>query len=91
MSDAPPGPSREPGDIRYLVEVDGVVDPRWVEWFEGQDVNIVPSLSFPQRTVLIVQLPDQAALPALLARVTGLNLRVITVRPATGEARDASP
>jgi hypothetical protein len=62
--------------------VDGVVDPRWSEWFDDIEVRIVPSPSLPQRTVLIAQLPDQAALPALLARVTGLNLKVVSVTPA---------
>jgi hypothetical protein len=67
--------------VNYAIEVDGVVDPRWSEWFADMDVTLEPSQSDPRRTTLVARLADQAALPALLARVTGLNLRVMSVRP----------
>lgn len=67
--------------IEYAIEVEGVVDERWSEWFDEGEVTVIPSRSNPQRTTLVASLPDQSALPALLARVTGLNLRVISVSP----------
>ncbi|HSB89217.1 MAG TPA: hypothetical protein VLD63_04220 [Anaerolineales bacterium] len=67
--------------ILYAIEVDGIVDARWSEWFEDLDVTFTPSMSNPQHTTLIARLPDQSALPALLARVTGLNLKILSVTP----------
>ncbi len=67
--------------IQYAVEVEGIIDARWSEWFSGLDVSFVPSSLDARRTILIASLPDQSALPALLARVTGLNLKVLSVTP----------
>lgn len=67
--------------VRFVIEVDGVVDPRWTEWFDDQDVQIMPTAS-ERRTALVANLADQAALPALLARITGLNLKILSVKPA---------
>ena len=71
-----------------MIEVDGLVDARWAEWFDGQDVEILPTRSDPRHTTLIAHLVDQAALPTLLARVTGLNLTVTSVRPAPEGSED---
>ena len=67
--------------ILYAIEVDAIVDSRWSEWFDDLDVTFTPSLSDPRHTTLIARLPDQSALPALLSRVTGLNLEVLSVTP----------
>lgn len=67
--------------FRYVIEVVGVVDCRWSEWFDDVEVTILPSQDDPHCTTLIAYLPDQSALPGLLARVTGLNLKVLSVTP----------
>jgi hypothetical protein len=67
--------------MQYTVEVEGIVDPRWSQWFNGLSVVLVPSPEDPRRTALIATLPDQSALPALLARVIGLNLKIVSVTP----------
>ncbi len=67
--------------VQYAIEVDGIVDPRWSEWFGDLEVTLTPSQAAPGRTTLLARLPDQSALPALLARVTGLNLKVVSVTP----------
>jgi hypothetical protein len=67
--------------VQFVIEVDGVIDPRWTEWFDDQDVQIMPT-AYERHTTLIAQLADQAALPALLARITGLNLKILSVKPA---------
>ncbi len=72
--------------IQFTVEVEGIIDPRWREWFSGLDVTLIPSMLDPRRTLLIARLPDQAALPSLMTRVTGLNLKVLSVTP--GPASD---
>jgi hypothetical protein len=67
--------------VLYTIEVEGIVAARWAEWFRGLEVRFIPCQSRPKHTLLIATLPDQSALPALLARVTGLNLKVIAVTP----------
>lgn len=76
-----------PKAIQYTIEVEGVIDPRWAEWFQGLSVSVVPSQADARRTVLIASLPDQSALPALLTRVTGLNLTVVSVTPGGGPGK----
>jgi hypothetical protein len=71
--------------MNYTIEVDGVVDGRWSEWFGDLEVTFIPSQTDRRHTRLIARLPDQAALPALLTRVTGLNLRVVSVTPGPGD------
>lgn len=71
--------------MNYTIEVDGVVDGRWSEWFGDLEVMFIPSQTDRRHTILIARLPDQAALPALLMRVTGLNLRVVSVTPGSGD------
>jgi hypothetical protein len=78
MTAAWPGPQ----PLQYAIEVDGVVDGRWSEWFRDFEVTLKPSPANARRTTLIARLPDQSALPALLTRVTGLNLRVVSITPA---------
>lgn len=67
--------------MEYVIEVDGVVDPRWSEWLSGEDIRLSPCAADAARTTLTARLPDQTALPALLARVTGLNLKILSVTP----------
>jgi len=67
--------------ILYAIEIDAIVDSRWSEWFDDLDVTLTPSTSNPQHTIPSARLPDQSALPALLSRVTGLNLKVLSVTP----------
>jgi hypothetical protein len=69
--------------VQYSIEVEGIVAPRWAEWFKGLEVTFIPSSTDPKHTVLIATLPDQSALPALLARVTGLNLKILSVAPGS--------
>jgi hypothetical protein len=74
-------PRRASRLVEYAIEVAGVIDPRWSEWFDDLEVSILPPGSDVQRTILIARVPDQSALPALLSRVTGLNLTVLSVTP----------
>ena len=69
--------------VQYSIEVEGIVAPRWGEWFKGLEVSFVACSSDPRHTLLVATLPDQSALPALLARVTGLNLKIVSLTPGT--------
>jgi hypothetical protein len=73
--------SRPSQGLKFTLEVEGILDPRWAEWFDEYPVSVVQSATNAARTLLIVTLPDQSALSAVLARVTGLNLKIASVRP----------
>ncbi|MGH3884533.1 MAG: hypothetical protein ACRDRC_14195 [Pseudonocardiaceae bacterium] len=60
---------------RYEVGVDGVLDGRWSEWFEGLHIH-----NQGGQTVLSGTLRDQSELHGVLDKVRDLGLSVITVR-----------
>ena len=60
---------------RYEIRVDGVLDDRWADWFDGLQIS-----SDGMQTVIAGLLPDQSALHGLLARVRDLGLSLISVR-----------
>ena len=60
---------------QYQVRVEGVLDGRWSEWFEGLHID-----SQYGETTLSGTLPDQSALHGILEKVRNLGLSVITVR-----------
>jgi hypothetical protein len=60
---------------RYEVRVEGVLDGRWSEWFEGLEVK-----SEGGETILFGTLPDQPALHGVLDKVRDLGLTVLGVR-----------
>jgi hypothetical protein len=60
---------------RYEVRVEGVLDGRWSEWFEGLEVE-----SEGGETVLSGTLSDQPALHGVLDKVRDLGLTVVAVR-----------
>jgi hypothetical protein len=60
---------------RYELRVEGVLDSRWVAWFEGLQVT-----SDGRQTVISGLLIDQPALHGLLAKIRDLGLCLISVR-----------
>lgn len=60
---------------RYEVRVDGVLDDRWSEWFEGLQIQDQDG-----ETILTGTLADQPALHGILDRVRDLGLSIIAVR-----------
>ena len=60
---------------RYEIRVEGVLDDRWVAWFEGLHIS-----SDGRQTVICGALPDQPALHGLLTKVRDLGLCLISVR-----------
>jgi hypothetical protein len=59
---------------RYEVRVDGVLDGRWSEWFEGLQIDTEGG-----ETVLSGTLPDQPALHGVLDKVRDLGLCIVAV------------
>jgi hypothetical protein len=60
---------------RYEVRVDGVLDGRWSQWFEGLRIDHQEG-----ETILSGMLPDQPALHGILDKVRDLGLSIIAVR-----------
>ncbi len=58
----------------YTIKVEGCLDKKWVDWFEGMEMNYEGEI-----TVLRGPVADQAALHGLLARVRDLNLVLLSV------------
>ena len=63
--------------------MDGVLDGRWSEWFQGLQID-----NQGGETILSGTLPDQPALHGILDKVRDLGLSIITVRriPPEGKA-----
>jgi hypothetical protein len=62
--------------VRYEIRVEGVLDPRWSDWFDGLKFSSEPG----GVTVIAGPIADQAALHGLLAKVRDLNLPLLSLR-----------
>ncbi len=60
---------------QYEVRIDGHLDARWFEWFEGMTCSIRNDGT----TVIAGPLADQAALQGLLRKVGDLGMTLISV------------
>jgi hypothetical protein len=61
--------------MRYEIRVEGVLDARWSEWFEGMQI----STNVDGTTTIAGPVTDQAALHGLLGKVRDLGLPLIAV------------
>lgn len=72
--------------MRYEIRVEGLLDPRWSEWFEGMHLRA----NADGTTTIAGPVADQAALHGLLGKVRDLGLPLIAVwrvRPNHPERR----
>jgi hypothetical protein len=60
---------------RYEIRIEGVLDRRWADWFEGLQVRCEG-----EQTAISGMVTDQPALHGLLAKVRDLGLCLISVR-----------
>jgi hypothetical protein len=60
--------------MRYAIKVEGCLDDKWTEWFEGMTMRYNGKM-----TILEGIVKDQAHLHGLLAQVRDLNLTLISV------------
>ena len=65
-------------DSMFEIRLQGLLDDRWAEWFDGLRIMPQPDGT----TVLSGPLPDQAALQGLLRRIADLGLALVSVNAA---------
>lgn len=61
----------------YQIEIEGLLDIRWQDWFEGFTVTPIAE----GRTLLTGPVRDQAALYGALKKISNLGLVLISVNP----------
>lgn len=66
--------------VLYEIRVEGLVDGLWVDWFNGMNITYTND----SETILLGELPDQAALHGVLERIRDLSLSLISVRRIDG-------
>lgn len=78
----------DPANSRYEIRIQGQLDARWSDWFEGFALSITDD-----ETTLTGRVIDQAALHGLLRRVgdLGLTLISVTVLGEQEDRKDTSP
>lgn len=59
----------------YEIKIQGHLAPHWSDWFDGLAITHDQS----GNTILIGEVPDQAALHGLLSKVRDMNLPLVSV------------
>ena len=70
------------GPTTYRITVSAEPSPAWASWFEGSHLAREPN----GETTLMVDVPDQAALHGILARLRDLGLPLVAIHPVEAEA-----
>lgn len=63
----------------YQIMVFGMLDERWVDWFNGTMITIERSLKGKPLTTLTCKIRDQAELHGVLNKLYSLNLPLLSV------------
>jgi len=63
----------------YQIKVQGRLDERWANWFDGMSITFEPAEDGSTMTVLTGSVVDQAALYGLINRMRDLGLPLISV------------
>ena len=69
----------------YEIQVQGVLDPDWQQWFNGLAEPFDYTDDQPSITTLTVQVADQAALRGMLCKLWDLNLTLIALHKIVAE------
>jgi hypothetical protein len=67
-------PGEETFPIKYRLHLRGHLDPRWSDWFSGFEIE-----HSGEDTILTGDVPDQAALHGILAKIRDLGLPILLV------------
>jgi hypothetical protein len=68
--------TRRSDAVRYEIQVEGILDQHWSNWFGGMTITSKPG----GETVIAGPVADEAALHGLLTKIRDLNLPLISVR-----------
>lgn len=63
----------------YLIRVRGWLDESWSDYFDNLSIVVSASKGTPPETTLCGQVPDQAALVAILRQLGRLQTKLISV------------
>lgn len=72
------------GAETYEIRVDGHLQDRWMEWFEGMTLTREKNGT----TTLNGPLPDQTALHSILLKIRNMNLKLLSVRQVEPKSDD---
>ena len=70
-------------EAMYRIQVQGWIDERWEDWFEGITLTHEGTQDDNPVTALTGLVADQAALRSLLARIWDMNLTLASVTRIT--------
>ena len=63
----------------YRVIIQGRLHEKWSVWFNGMLVNSIMTAESSNDTLLIIAVPDQAALRGVINKIWDLNLNLISI------------
>jgi hypothetical protein len=69
---------------RYEIRIQGYLDDRWGEWFEGMTITREDNGT----TLIAGRVVDQSALHGLLKKVRDLGMPLLSVMPVDAEQTD---
>lgn len=78
-----------PEPVKYRVRVQGKLDKRWSDWFEGMTMQLERASDGTHITTLTGAVADQARLRGILSKLWDLNLTLISVTRI--ETRETGP
>ena len=69
----------EDSALLYHITILGRLEEKWVDWLDGRAMRIEPADDDIIHTLIIVLVPDQAALRGVLNKLWDLNLTLISL------------
>jgi hypothetical protein len=66
-------------NIVYQIIIQGHLEKKWEAWLNGKTIQADNQNTSQPETVIITNVPDQAALRGILTKLWDLNLTVISV------------
>lgn len=69
----------EDSETLYHITVQGRLEEKWAFWLDGRVTRIEPANGHENYTLIVVLVPDQAALRGILNKIWDLNLTLISV------------
>lgn len=70
----------------YQIQVEGKIDPGWLDWFNGMQVSSRTEKGGRDKTILTGEVNDQVALRGLLNRLWDLNLSICSIQEIDPES-----